>query len=564
MAITLPQQRFSIDLGYLVDQAVATANSIKRKNAAKMEAEFQKAIAEGNMTYASQIKLREEQLEREKNSPFKDADTVTSLETSIKELKKMARFEKIREKYKSTLDEYIQGRGSLAVHIELLQDTLSTEVDEGMRKELGDMLTQARQEQATIEYNAIKNRALIAEKDRSLPMIESSLKELTKKQTEASASGKEDEATAWQETIVTLKQAKAKIQIENASNEINFKVARYNMKSSDKLGLLSDEISASDGSTPITVDGVGYTSQKAFWEQKRGEYIQTSYLNELAEEIKAETDRIKSTSKYGQVPAARIEAVSNFYNSLKEKDEFRSYAEVLEQKRMATVTEYANDLADSIQREFAASEQSQADVLKAETAIKNIENKFSLNLSRMPFVAAAQEASISDTLNKDLENKAPLKGGIEKATLYDKSGAPKEVVVGSFEASKLQGEGWSLKKPEAAPAPATPAAASNTPSAKPESTNTLKAYNEKGEVVYVTPGKYYRGISLTQPKQTIDKTPTPPKPEPTPAAPKQTPDTPSAVDEPKSEPNIVTLKNGADTMQVPKGDIDYWKKQGWS
>lgn len=565
MAITL-QKTFSIDLGLLVDQAVANASSVKRQNAAKIEADFQKAVAEGTMDYASQIKLREDQLKKERDSFFSDEETKTSLETSIKSLKKLARFENIRNKYRTSLDDYIQNKDSMAAHITMLENTLGEEVDPTMRTELSNMLTEARNTQSTIEVNAIKNRATLADKDRSIPLIEQSMKEITQKQAQANATGNEDEAAAWGETLITLKQSKSKIQVENASNEINFKISKYNLKASEKIGIINDEISKAEGAVPIIIDGTQYPSQKAFWEQKRNDYMSTTYFDELSKEIEVETNRIKSISKYGQVPAARIESVSKFYNDLKSKPEFAAYAETIEQKRQATVSTYATDLADSIQREFDASEQSDADVLKAEQSIANIEGKFNVQLSRLPFVAAAKEATIADTLNKDLSKVTPLKGDIKKAQLFDPKGNMKEVTVGSYEASQLQSKGWTLQ-PTTAPTKEATSVAANTPTKKAEGTNTLKAYDEKGSEVYVTPGKYYRGVSLVKPVQketvptpTAKTTPTPtPTTTPTPAQ------TPTPVEPIKTEPSIITLKKAdGQTMQVPKGDTTYWNKQGWN
>lgn len=565
MAITL-QKTFSIDLGLLVDQAVANASSVKRQNAAKIEADFQKAVAEGTMDYASQIKLREDQLKKERESFFSDEETTASLETSIKSLKKLARFENIRNKYRISLDDYIQNKDSMAAHINMLENTLSEEVDPTMRTELSNMLTEARNTQSTIEVNAIKNRATLADKDRSIPLIEQSMKEITQKQAQANATGNEDEAAAWGETLVTLKQSKSRIQVENASNEMNFKISKYNLKASEKIGIINDEISKAEGAVPIIIDGLQYPSQKAFWEQKRNDYMATTYFDELSAEVEVETNRIKSVSKYGQVPAARIESVSKFYNDLKAKPEFAAYAETIEQKRQEKVATYATDLADSIQREFDASEQSDADVLKAEQSIANIEGKFNVQLSRLPFVAAAKEATIADTLNKDLSGVTPLEGGVKKATLYDPTGKekPTAVTVGSYQATQLQSKGWTLQ-PTSTPVKTETPTAVNTPTKKAEGTNTLKAYDEKGSEVYVTPGKYYKGVSLVKP---TPKTETPAPLAKTETKPIQTPTptpTPAPVEPIKTEPSIITLKKAdGQTMQVPKGDVTYWNKQGWN
>ena len=444
MAITLPQIKVSVNLGNIVSGAIEVVQAERRKETARVEAEFQKAVASGNMSYEAQLAFREEQLADEKASGIVDEDLVTSLETSIGSLKKLARFEKIRNKYKDSLDAYISGRESIGAHIQLLEDTIGTEVDPTMREQLRDLLSEARKTQITIETNAVKNRATLAQKDRSVSLIGASIQEVTDKQAKASVVGNEDEAAAWGETLIALKSSKSKLQIEDAANEMSFRINRYNLKSTDKLGMLNDEIGKSDASTPIIFDGMQYVSQKAFWEDKRNEYIRTSYFEEVSKELDADTEKIRASNKFGQIPVARIDAVNAFYNGLKQRTEFALFTDLTEQYRIGKINTYATDLADSVQREFDASEQGTTDVKRAEQTIADLESKFGISVSRLPFISVGAEKTIAETISEETKAKAPKPG--EPTTPAAGAGKTRTVAEGDTLSKIATEAGVSLKE----------------------------------------------------------------------------------------------------------------------
>lgn len=370
-----------------------------------MEADFQRAIAGGEMSYEAQLKFREQQLADEEKSSIKDDDLISSLKKSIDSTKKLSRFEKIRTKYKNSLDDYVTGRGSIDAHIKILEDTLATEQDEAMRTEIRTLLSTARSTKTQIEINAVKNRATLATKDNSIPLLEKSIAEVRDKQAAATLVGNEDEVAAWGETLLALRTSKTKLQIDNSLNEMVFKINRYNLKSFDKLGLLGGEVSKSEIDMPIIYGGVRYDSQRAFWEDKRNDYIRTSYFTELEQELNDETAKIASSSKFGQVPIARIEAVNNFYNDLRGRPEFTIFADTVEQKRVAAVNKMATDLGDSIQSEFAATN----DLAKAERAITAIETKFGIKLSREPFAKEIEaRKTIAETVIEEAKPPVPV------------------------------------------------------------------------------------------------------------------------------------------------------------
>ena len=83
-----------------------------------------------------------------------------------------------------------------------------------------------------------------------------------------------------------------------------------------------------------------------------------------------------------------------------------------------------------------------------------------------------------------------------------------------------------------------------TPSSSASGTNTLKAYNQSGGVVYVTPGKYYPGISLTPPVKTTTTKPTTPY-----TPPKTTTPTP-ITGSTSGVPSMVTVKDSQTGLEL--------------
>lgn len=369
-----------LNVSVVVNNAINSVREARSSENSRKEAEFQKAVANG-MSYEEQIKFREEQLKQEKEGGFQDTDYITGLEKSIATTKQLSRFQKIRTKYKESLDDYVLGKNSLDSYMSMLNDIASSEKDEGMLDEIRGLMSEAQKEKSRNELAAIKNRALIAQKDNSVSLVENSIDEVKNKRARASIAENEEEVAMWDDTLLALQGSKAKLQVENAMNEITFKINKFNPKANDKLGYLNDEISKADNGTEITFDGVTYPSLRSYWENKRGEYLSSGYFDEMKKDMDAETARIAATSSFGQIPTARIQAVNDYYNTLKTRPEFAPFVDQIEQRRAESVSTMTSDLAESIFNEEAST----GDRLKAENAVLALEQKFGVSVSREPF-----------------------------------------------------------------------------------------------------------------------------------------------------------------------------------
>lgn len=390
-------QNFSVEVSRVVSGAIVAVKAVRLSEQTRREAEFQKAVAAG-MSYKDQVKFREQQLEDEKSSSFNDEEYIKSLDVSIAQTKKLARFENIRIKYKNSLDDYITGKESISQHIQILEGLLNGEQDPDKQQELSDLLSSARKEKNDIEINAIKNRSLLAQKDNSTQLIDASISEVQSKRALASINQNDDDVAMWDDTLLSLRSAKSKLLIENGLNEIAYQTNRSNLQSGDKLNLLNNYVSSADSSSPVTYEGITYPSLKAYWENKRGEYISNSYFDDLKREMDAQTLTIASTNSYGQIPVPRIQAVSDFYNNLKNKPEFAPYINRIDQARVDSVTDMANNLYTSLVDEANTT----GDYTKAETAILGVENRLGVQIARPAFESeAARNKTIANTTIRD-------------------------------------------------------------------------------------------------------------------------------------------------------------------
>lgn len=353
MAVNLKKD-LSYTLQTAINNAITSAKTVKATEQARKEADFQKLVSEGTMSYAAQIEYRQKQLQEEQDSPLYDDDYVTQIQTSIGTLKKMNRYQTIRTKYKTALDAYIDGKGSLDQYINVLEESLNGEVSEEMRTELIGKVSEAKQQVQTNEINALKNRVTLAEKDKSIPTIDGVITDIANRKAKAQLSGNTDEVAMWDATLSSLYNDKSTIKVENSLNELTYQTTKNGIKGNQKLNVMTGFVDAADGSAPFTYNGVRYTSEKAFWEQQRGNYISTTYLTELKSEIDNENATIAASSKSGQVPLARIKSVSDYYNQLKSMPIFAPFIGAIDAQRVDTVTTLADNIATVASNEFEA------------------------------------------------------------------------------------------------------------------------------------------------------------------------------------------------------------------
>lgn len=462
------QNTYVIDLGGIVETAIRSVKTIKARELAIKEAAFQSAVAEGNMSYEAQMKYREQQLIEERESSIPDTEFISNLEASIASTKKLARYEKVRTKYSSALDQYAQGKQSIAGLIGVVQGLMDRTEDPTLLQELRTEMSGLIKTRADNETAAVTNRANVAERDLSIPLMDKSIAEIQDRRAQDSLNGNEEAVTAWDATLFSLNTKKSALIIQNATNEITYRTSRNDLKTHQKVELIDQVAASADASKPFIYDGVQYMSQQDYWNKQRDSVINSpEFWASLAADIDAETTKIASTSPSGQVPVSRIKEIDNFYNSLKTRAGFENYGNRIDQERTSMVDTAVNELASFIESEASVTE----DYETARNAATELERTFGIKLTRVPetteksFAATTTEAAKTTAAQPaarvfTAKENAELKAAEARITAGINS--PQDKTNVEFAKSK----GWSTSTKDPAPT-VTPAA---TPTVTPAST----------------------------------------------------------------------------------------------
>ena len=600
MAITL-QKKFSIDLEAIVGQAVVAATAVKKQESAKVEADFQKAVLDGTMSYNDQIAFRKQQIQDEQEHAYPDSDLIDNLNQSIKSLTRLNRFQNYREKYSKSYADLAAGRVTIESHLEMLKDSLNDTTDPDLKLEIQGEIVTAENDFQKYNDAILTNQIKLAQNDGTQKVLNETIAKVQSRRSMELLRGNEDQVTAMDANLSVLNSQLNKVKIEDTMNSAEIKGMTKGLTVKDKLDDLASQIAGADDKSPVTINGKNYSSAKEFWTATRDGYLAGNgtgiWKDAITELNNYYVNKVNAAvSRDGYATSMTLDSVKGDIDEIKSKPEVAAYSGRLDEIKN-TIFGAALDSTAKMITDTAAYT---GDFKKANTQLLKFEKDYGISLEDYRLSMANEltaqldkqqvSQSESNKIMKDVgtnpetfnipESKptpiAPtatpqglntLKAydktgkvvyvtpgqkydGVSlnpKATLYSTDGKTQIVETGSAQASDLMKNGWSLTKPVSTPAkpaapapaapvapkpatpvvptkpatptPATPAvdlkvkqptvptpekteipAAVNTPSIKPEGTNTLRAYNKKGQEVYVTPGKYYKGVSLTKPK----------------------------------------------------------------
>lgn len=371
---------FSIDLRQVTQSAVSAVQVVRAEQFAEREAEFQEAVLEG-MSYADQVKFREQQLEEEEESAFDSSDVTSRIKESISSLKKLARFEKYRSKYQTALGELASGKGSASVVLEMLESQLEQTIDPELRSEIQGDITATKKDvkdyNDTILTNAIKK----AQYDGTTKVLEDTIAKVKSHRALSLANGNEADASADDATLAALTASYGMTKIADTMNDVNVKSLTKGLNTAEKLALLNSEFERADVNTPITINGQKYSSAQSYWDSVRGSYLAgngtgvfSSLFGELSTYYKNAIDT--SAARDGFVSTLVLDNVKASIDELAAKPEIQPYIANLENLRVGALTYGIKQTADTIlDRATQTGEWG-----KANNAIVTLGNNYGMNV----------------------------------------------------------------------------------------------------------------------------------------------------------------------------------------
>lgn len=339
-------------MGALVKASSDSIRNVRRTETARKEAEFQKAIADG-MSYAAQIDYRQKQLDDEQKSSFSDPDFVSTLTSSLTNLKKLNRFSVYRTKYAATLAELNAGKVNEETFVSSLRGMLDGVTDADLRLEIqqdiADGETKAKNYKDTILSNDVKK----AQYDGTVPILTSTIQEVKDARNAAAISGNRDEVSAYDATLAALGSQLGTAQIEDDLSKFQVDSAIKGGSPNEKLNALNAKAQSADATAPVTINGQRYSSAQAYWTSTRDGYLSgdgTGMFADFFRELENKyTNTINgTTAKFGFMPDANISSIKLELDTVRSRPEMQPYLAQLDNLQNLAIAAAVKTQADVI------------------------------------------------------------------------------------------------------------------------------------------------------------------------------------------------------------------------
>lgn len=556
-------KEFTLNLGEMLNTRLESFYRIRKGIQAKEEAAFQRKVMDEDLSFEQQVAYYQQQLKKEQNRIYPFAEYIDEIKTEISNLKRLARYEKLNQDYLENYTQYKEGRLKYDSLMKFLKDKIASGLSPEIRTQFEEHLSKLRIEKIEAERSVLENRITLAKKDKSIELIDKILGEIDTKRGEAVVSGDEEYVTALDVKIQALQSRKQALVITGKIHDFEMRVLREGLTSNKKLNLLNNTIGTADRKTMVTIDGVQWDSEQAYWTAQRDAYIAgmgsgefTDFLDDFSTEVKERLGKLALMNEWGFIPFSTIKAIDKDYRTLAAKPEFARLTDKIESYRMASVSEAVDKSAKAIMAEAEAF----GEYDRGEQALKNLQAKTGIDMTSylgdLYYTKITTIPSKSEALKKTAEILAEQRGTTPEEEYEKLIKSPFEpepkVLEKSIEVPAMEEQVESLQKQIAEtqqkiaeakkkgkvapakepPAPEKPAVAPTT--YKIKSGDTLLAIARRyGTTVSALmkanpqvkdPNKIYAGRSLSIP--TAVKAPAPkaepkptPKPEPTPKAP---------------------------------------------
>lgn len=397
MAVTR-QKIFTIDLGDAVEARINAFNLARNGIRARKEASFQNRIAEEGMSYVLQLDHRRAELEEAKGEDFVDLSFVEELKTEISSLRKLSKFEKMREEYLENYTRYKEGKTNINNLITFIENQLVGETDPNIRAELNDSLSKARLEKARVEQEVLTNRVALAEKDNSIAVIDKAIIDVDKRRNEAIRVGDTETASLMDISKQNLENRKNQLEVQNKIHDFELSVIRKGSSSTEKLDLLNSMVSNSDSTKPFEIGDITWGSESEYWQTIRQQYLSgtgtgelTSFFEEFNTEQSNNVTKLAISNKFGYVPISSIQAVDNNYKALLGRSEFAGLETLVENNRLSEIIKAVDKTANAIMTEAEFF----GDYTRGYQSLRNVQSQFGIDMNS--YIGQLYSTQISTT-----------------------------------------------------------------------------------------------------------------------------------------------------------------------
>lgn len=338
------------------------------------ESRFSRAVLEDNLTLEQQLEYRQQQLKR---VPRGDVVERRRVRDEVASLKNQIEQQKFSDAYLEKLTTLNAGMASVEKTIGWLKARLKNTTDlkiktdiNGYIKDLEDRRTQERR-------NVIESQTNYALNDKTDVVIDRQITRINSARKDALLAGNDDYVALLDLQLQSLNKTKTESAI--ARSITNMSVATMTGQSSlALLNALNSEIEKADAGSSITIGGVSYDSARAFWEGKRGEYLNDRSENGFFGRYKSElSEKVEYRSSKGVLNNDSLADAKEWYNYVKDRPELADYTDRITTEEQKSLVDTAKLRAASIINEFT----NKLDARKAVNDLAYIQDTYGVDMT---------------------------------------------------------------------------------------------------------------------------------------------------------------------------------------
>lgn len=371
---------FVINLGEVIQERLRSLNEQRELIRAREEIEFQTRIIEEGLSAEEQLKYRQQQLERELSKNYPDQNFILSLKKEIATLKKMVRQRKFRDEYLAFLQEAAAGRKSIADEINFLQGELVDAIDEETKDSIRQRIIELTEQKRNMDRAITEQQLEFYENDKTLDSYDMAINLVKDQLSKIEVIKNPEIANAYRLKLQALQQQRAQAVVENKINNLNIELSRasdYLHPSLMRITKIGQYLTSADETTPITINGVRYASEKEFWQTTLDNYVNSGFANDFVNEITKNATILKSSK--GKITDGFLDTIFQKLQEVKNNPLLANYKNVITDLSQQVESKLLTEKADEVKNKYnlGTSLATRFDVWKAKNELSKYSKYFS-------------------------------------------------------------------------------------------------------------------------------------------------------------------------------------------
>lgn len=336
------------------------------------ETKFLTAVLSDNLTLEDQLAYREEQWGA---VPKSDKTERARLKKEIASIKDRIEQRDYTRAYVDELSSLNEGATNIDSTIVWLNNRLAGTTDPTIQQTIRENLATLKERKFNTAKAALDKQTSFAAADKTPQVLEDQIKLVSTERKKALLAGNDDYVATLDLQLQTLNKAKAESTIERAMLDFSVNTLA-GQSASATLNQFNAKLDSA-GTTPVTIGGVRYDSERQFWDGKRTEFLNDRSANGFFPRVKDEiAEKVDYKATRGVLTKESIGDITKIYDDLSARPELQPYQDRLTMDKQSALSSAATTKANEILGQFSID----LDARRAVRELSSIADTYGVNL----------------------------------------------------------------------------------------------------------------------------------------------------------------------------------------